>query len=146
LGSRGANTRIRPMAERSSKRWVMGPKENAKIEKFDSPRVRPSLCVHKLMRISNRIHTETHPNRVTSYGDAVSCNPNSCARNPNSEPLDHQESDSVKFLGEVDRVYGPTAEVLSIKDGKRTVEIKKDAGFPDAVVWNPWVDKARWEF
>ena len=43
-------------------------------------------------------------------------------------------------------MYGPTAEVLSIKDGKRTVDIKKDAGFPDAVVWNPWADKARWEF
>jgi len=55
-----------------------------------------------------------------------------------------EQGDRVGFWGEVDRVYGPTPNELVLEDGYlgRTIVINKDAGFPDAVVWNPWVEKA----
>mmetsp|Transcript_34049 Transcript_34049/g.70292 ORF Transcript_34049/g.70292 Transcript_34049/m.70292 type:complete len:291 (-) Transcript_34049:534-1406(-) len=54
-----------------------------------------------------------------------------------------QATPLISFAGEVDRVYGPTPPVLRIVDGKagRCIAIAND--FPDAVVWNPWVEKAK---
>jgi D-hexose-6-phosphate mutarotase len=44
---------------------------------------------------------------------------------------------------QVDRIYISAPDVLTLVDGAggRTVTITK-TGFPDAVVWNPWVTKA----
>ncbi len=50
----------------------------------------------------------------------------------------------VSFDGEVDRIYLSTPDELSVVDegSGRGVSIHK-SGFPDAVVWNPWIEKAR---
>jgi glucose-6-phosphate 1-epimerase len=50
----------------------------------------------------------------------------------------------VRFAGEVDRIYLKTPRVLSVVDEGtgRTVQQQK-IGFPDAVVWNPWIEKAK---
>ena len=39
---------------------------------------------------------------------------------------------------EVDRVYHDVARPLLLRDGKRSVGISSEGGFPDVVVWNPW--------
>eukprot|EP00892_Ulva_mutabilis_P002247 jgi/Ulvmu1/12022/UM083_0035.1 len=51
------------------------------------------------------------------------------------------EAEAVAFAKEVDRIYTGTGCELVLKDGGREVVICKE-GFDDAVVWNPWVDKA----
>jgi glucose-6-phosphate 1-epimerase len=55
-----------------------------------------------------------------------------------------QTQEMVTFEGEVDRIYLSTSEKLSVVDevGGRRIIIHK-TGFSDAVVWNPWIDKAR---
>lgn len=52
-------------------------------------------------------------------------------------------AEAITFTGELDRVYVGAPDVLTIVDeaGGRSIELTK-SGFPDAVVWNPWVDKA----
>lgn len=56
-----------------------------------------------------------------------------------------QRGDSVAFPGEVDRIYTAAPGVLVVGDAAngRRVHITKSATLPDAVVWNPSVDKAR---
>lgn len=54
------------------------------------------------------------------------------------------ESSSVSFPGEVDRIYVGVPRVLQIHDGAgHQVSVTTNPTFGDAVVWNPWVDKAR---
>jgi glucose-6-phosphate 1-epimerase len=55
-----------------------------------------------------------------------------------------EQADAITFSGEVDRVYGPAPAEILLEDrhGGRMITINKDAGFPDAVVWNPWMEKA----
>ncbi|KAI8473961.1 MAG: galactose mutarotase-like protein [Monoraphidium minutum] len=50
----------------------------------------------------------------------------------------------VAFAEEVDRIYLKTPDSIKIIDegAGSCVEITK-SGFPDAVVWNPWVDKSK---
>ncbi|KAK9804099.1 hypothetical protein WJX73_007409 [Symbiochloris irregularis] len=54
------------------------------------------------------------------------------------------EPGPVTFSGEVDRIYVKTPDNLQIVDkGKRrTITLHKE-GLPDAVVWNPWAEKAK---
>jgi glucose-6-phosphate 1-epimerase len=50
----------------------------------------------------------------------------------------------VAFECEVDRIYLQTPGELKIVDeGAGAVVTIEKAGFPDAVVWNPWIDKSR---
>ncbi|EIE25671.1 galactose mutarotase-like protein [Coccomyxa subellipsoidea C-169] len=50
---------------------------------------------------------------------------------------------SVRFGGEVDRIYLATPSRLEVVDeGRGRAVVVEKQGFPDAVVWNPWVDKA----
>jgi glucose-6-phosphate 1-epimerase len=60
-------------------------------------------------------------------------------RTPKSEA-----GEKLVFCGEVDRVYVSAPDKILLKDGMagRTIVITK-SGFPDAVVWNPWVEKAK---
>ncbi|KAG1656955.1 hypothetical protein FOA52_004341 [Chlamydomonas sp. UWO 241] len=53
------------------------------------------------------------------------------------------ESPEVAFSSELDRVYVGAPHVITITDAaaRHVFEITK-CGFPDAVVWNPWVEKA----
>lgn len=58
------------------------------------------------------------------------------------------EGDTVVFEGEVDRIYKSAPGTIRIVDeassnGPRTFHIEKSESFPDAVVWNPWIEKAR---
>lgn len=55
-----------------------------------------------------------------------------------------EENESIFFQNEVDRVYGPTPSLLTLSDKKneRAININK-INFPDAVVWNPWVEKTK---
>lgn len=56
------------------------------------------------------------------------------------------EAPGLTFEREVDRLYVRTPRELRLHDGRgpdaRVVAIHAD-GFPDAVVWNPWAEKAR---
>lgn len=54
-----------------------------------------------------------------------------------------EANDSVQFSGELDRIYCGAPDRLEVVDGStgRVVVVEK-VGFPDAVVWNPWIDKA----
>ncbi|KAJ9510409.1 hypothetical protein QJQ45_015881 [Haematococcus lacustris] len=54
-----------------------------------------------------------------------------------------QEEEELGFSGEVDRVYLSTPNTIQVIDpsGKRIVTVSKE-GFPDAIVWNPWIAKA----
>uniref|UniRef100_A0A7S4NU59 glucose-6-phosphate 1-epimerase n=1 Tax=Guillardia theta TaxID=55529 RepID=A0A7S4NU59_GUITH len=56
-----------------------------------------------------------------------------------------EQEDAIRFEGEVDRVYGPTPQEIEIKDQshKRRICIFKSSSFPDAVVWNPWIEKSQ---
>lgn len=64
---------------------------------------------------------------------------------PVGSPPVKEDSEEVVFQGEVDRVYGPTPSLLKItdKDNGRAISIAKTPAFPDAVVWNPWVEKTK---
>lgn len=55
-----------------------------------------------------------------------------------------EDQEGVKFPGEVDRIYLGAPDVLEIKEHGigRTIKVAKH-GFPDAVVWNPWIDKSK---
>jgi glucose-6-phosphate 1-epimerase len=55
-----------------------------------------------------------------------------------------QEADEVIFTEEVDRIYCAAPDVLRMEDRKngRVISIEK-VNFPDAVIWNPYVEKAR---
>mmetsp|Transcript_31526 Transcript_31526/g.74932 ORF Transcript_31526/g.74932 Transcript_31526/m.74932 type:complete len:320 (-) Transcript_31526:40-999(-) len=55
------------------------------------------------------------------------------------------EEGDVTFAGEVDRVYGPTPDEVKVSDpdNARSLVLTKDKTFPDMVVWNPWIEKAK---
>lgn len=61
---------------------------------------------------------------------------------PGGEPRD--VAGPVRVSGETDGVYGSAADRLRLRDPSlgRTIVIEK-AGFPDAVVWNPWIEKSQ---
>ena len=53
-----------------------------------------------------------------------------------------EANEFVSFNEEVDRIYLSTTDTLAVDDvaGSRSVRITKK-NLPDAVVWNPWVEK-----
>ena len=55
-----------------------------------------------------------------------------------------EKGDRVTFDREVDRIYLSTSDRLSITDvsGGKRIDLLK-TGFPDAVVWNPWIAKSK---
>lgn len=52
-----------------------------------------------------------------------------------------EESPSVLFPGEVDRIYFDAPPRLLLRDGRQALELRQ-CGFADTVVWNPGVTKA----
>ena len=50
---------------------------------------------------------------------------------------------SPSFSSEFDRVYlsAPDSSLIEA-EGQRPIKLEKN-GFPDAVVWNPWIEKAQ---
>ncbi|KAF5839237.1 galactose mutarotase-like protein [Dunaliella salina] len=57
---------------------------------------------------------------------------------------EHEQQDTIRVEGEVDRIYvnAPSSIKLVDEAGKRQLSIEKN-GFPDAVLWNPWIAKAK---
>lgn len=55
-----------------------------------------------------------------------------------------EDSSAITFGGEVDRIYLNAPSPVKICDAAsgRTIEVSKQ-GFPDAVLWNPWIEKSR---
>eukprot|EP00240_Pyramimonas_obovata_P015221 CAMPEP_0118934194 /NCGR_PEP_ID=MMETSP1169-20130426/13688_1 /TAXON_ID=36882 /ORGANISM="Pyramimonas obovata, Strain CCMP722" /LENGTH=286 /DNA_ID=CAMNT_0006877069 /DNA_START=19 /DNA_END=879 /DNA_ORIENTATION=+ len=54
-----------------------------------------------------------------------------------------EEGDAITFPCEVDRIYTDTPDTHKlVVSPSRTICIKKD-GLPDAIVWNPWIEKAK---
>lgn len=58
--------------------------------------------------------------------------------------LERQQSDTLSFHGETDRIYLNTPAQLSIVDPawQRRIQLRS-SGSRSAVLWNPWIDKAR---
>lgn len=57
----------------------------------------------------------------------------------------HTQSDnSLKFTGEVDRVYSsiPQDTTSILEDGKPRFDVIRD-NVKDTVTWNPWIEKAK---
>ncbi|EMF17688.1 aldose 1-epimerase [Sphaerulina musiva SO2202] len=59
---------------------------------------------------------------------------------------EHQQtSPNLSITGEVDRVYKsikqPTTSI--VEDGKPSLDVTRDGGVEDSVVWNPWVEKSK---
>ncbi|CAJ1927498.1 unnamed protein product [Sphenostylis stenocarpa] len=56
-----------------------------------------------------------------------------------------EQGGALTFESEVDRIYIDSNNVIAVMDHqkKRTFVIRKDAGLPDVVVWNPWERKSK---
>ena len=52
------------------------------------------------------------------------------------------DDEAIAFTAEVDRIYVGVPRRLTIEDGRRTIALTTTPTLPDAVVWNPWIDKA----
>lgn len=50
--------------------------------------------------------------------------------------------DHLQLSQETDRIYSDVSNALLLRDGGRNLAIHGE-GFPDVVVWNPWLDKAQ---
>jgi len=66
--------------------------------------------------------------------------------------VDEDKDEKITFAGELDRIYFNTPNEVVIHDDARSLEIvvrKSIKGeehlseLPDAVVWNPWIDKSK---
>lgn len=54
------------------------------------------------------------------------------------------EAGSIRISSETDRIYANTGNKIAIRDeGAGRQIILHKTGFADAVVWNPWIDKAK---
>lgn len=53
-------------------------------------------------------------------------------------------ADSIRFTGEVDRLYINTSHAVEIRDAalRRTILVQKEGG-ASTVVWNPWIAKSK---
>eukprot|EP00466_Bigelowiella_natans_P000318 jgi/Bigna1/51490/estExt_Genewise1Plus.C_10215 len=54
-----------------------------------------------------------------------------------------QESPEIVFDREVDRIYLNIPKLLQVTDKKTGLRIIQETNFSDAIVWNPWIDKAK---
>jgi len=53
-----------------------------------------------------------------------------------------ENNEEISIVGETDRVYLSTPDVVKIGQGSGTILLQKE-GFPDCVIWNPWIQKAK---
>ena len=52
-------------------------------------------------------------------------------------------AETVVFPGEVDRIYMDVPRTVTVSDSKRLFQIDTNEEFADAIVWNPFIDKAK---
>ena len=89
-----------------------------------------TAALHTYLQVNDIATTQVAGLRGTRYMDN------------NHRELTHlEQAPSIRFTGELDRVYYDAPKELALSDGRRTLQIESD-GFPDAVVWNPGPDKA----
>ena len=58
------------------------------------------------------------------------------------EHTKREQAGSIKIEGEVDRIYYGTTGEITIKDTNRNITVSRE-GSECAVVWNPWIEKAK---
>lgn len=86
-----------------------------------------AAALHTYLAVSDLTHVRLQGLEGCRYEDKV----------VGGETLeDHPEK---RFLGEVDRIYARTRDLL-LRDGPRRLAIES-AGLPDTVIWNPGPDK-----
>lgn len=51
-----------------------------------------------------------------------------------------ESAEALQVADEIDRIYRNATRPLTLRDGRRELAIRME-GFPDVVVWNPWVEK-----
>lgn len=92
-----------------------------------------TTALHTYYKISSVATTRVEGLKGTAYLDSL-----------DGRKEKQEEPDSLVFDKEVDRIYLQAPDELKIVDegAGRTITVQK-VNFPDAVVWNPWVDKAK---
>lgn len=92
-----------------------------------------TAALHTYLRVGDVRRATLEGLRGTRYLDKVE----------GGEPR-MEEHAALTVAGEVDRVYLDAPARLRLRDEAlgRVVEVEQE-GFPDTVVWNPWVEKAR---
>ena len=98
-----------------------------------------TTALHTYFRVGDCERARVEGLKSTSYLDSL---------DGRREKTD--EMDAVEFHEEVDRIYLDAPAVLKIRDASTpesgyggTFTIEKSATLPDAVVWNPWVEKSK---
>lgn len=90
-----------------------------------------TVALHTYFAVGDIAHATVEGLRGASYLDSL---------DGRREKVD--ECEAVAFAKEVDRIYRNTPDVLTVRDdaNDRSIVVQK-TNLPDAVVWNPWVDK-----
>lgn len=88
-----------------------------------------TTALHTYFKIEDIKETLLHGLGGLSYRDTVT-GQNGC----------RQEEEVLRISGEVDRIYANVAQSVVIEQAHQTVEVSQ-AGFQDAVVWNPGAEK-----
>ena len=98
-----------------------------------------TTALHTYFRVGDCERARVEGLKSTSYLDSL---------DGRREKTD--EMNAVEFHEEVDRIYLDAPAVLKIRDASMpesgyggTFTIEKSATLPDAVVWNPWVEKSK---
>lgn len=92
-----------------------------------------TAALHTYFSVSSIDKVKVHGLQGLTYKD-----------NTNNMLEDKEDRKLVVFPGELDRIYVKTPDVIEVVDeGRGHVIIVQKTGLPDAVVWNPWADKAR---
>ncbi len=123
-----------------------------------------NLSAHRALPFAAALHTYFHVSDISHVAVTAARNADSeDNRTPTSEwaglkgvayvdqlrekAVFREDNSSVRFDGEVDRVYLQAPEHMVIVDrdsggkGRELHVIKSSGALPDAVVWNPWVRK-----
>lgn len=105
-----------------------------KVTNVDDSRVLPlEACLHTYFAVGDIAHTEVTGLRGVGYLDAL---------DGFREKVETEES--VKFSGEVERVYFNSPQTVEIVDRQwnRAIEVSKNDS-QSTVVWNPWIEKSK---
>lgn len=101
------------------------------VQNTDSEPFEFTVALHTYFAVGDIAHATVEGLRGASYLDSL---------DGRREKVD--ECEAVAFAKEVDRIYRNTPDVLTVRDdaNDRSIVVQK-TNLPDAVVWNPWVDK-----
>lgn len=105
-----------------------------------------TTALHTYCHVDDMKTTKIHGLGGLQYRDALIVNivdsQNSKQnKKQNNQQTYLQEQDELIIEQEVDRIYVNASETIAIEQTHHRLEISQ-TGFQDAVVWNPWVDKA----